>query len=176
MIRTSVILAAAVAVTACAGHAAEEKARPRMGEVQSSYPSDMKVHGEPHVIRTPSANDFSGTLAAAQAAIDARGFKTFAVIDHAAGAASVGQTLRPTTLIIFGNPQGGTPLMQANQMIAIELPLKMLIAEQADGSVHVVTPDIKHLFHEYAISELEGPQAKISGALGAIAAEAAAAP
>ena len=67
------------------------------------------------------------------AAIQARGLTVFARIDHAAGAADVGLTLRPTELLIFGNAKGGTPLMQAVQTIGIDLPLKALVwQDEAD--------------------------------------------
>ena len=63
--------------------------------------------------------------------IRAHGLSVFARIDHAAGAAEVGLTLRPTNLIIFGNARGGTPLMQAAQKVGIDLPLKALVWEDA---------------------------------------------
>lgn len=64
-----------------------------------------------------------------------RGLNVFARIDHAAGAANVGKTLRPTELLIFGNPQGGTPFMECAQSVGIDLPLKVLIWEDASGHV-----------------------------------------
>jgi uncharacterized protein (DUF302 family) len=68
-------------------------------------------------------------------AIAARGLTLFARIDHAAGAAAAGMTVRPTELLIFGNAKGGTPLMQETQTIGIDLPLKALIWEDAAGKV-----------------------------------------
>ena len=62
-----------------------------------------------------------------------RGLTVFARIDHAAGAAKVGKSLRPTELLIFGNPQGGTPLMECAQSAGIDLPLKALAWEDAQG-------------------------------------------
>ena len=67
--------------------------------------------------------------------LKAAGVSVFARIDHAAGAASVGMALRPTELLIFGNPRAGTPLMQAKQTIGIDLPLKLLAWEDANGAV-----------------------------------------
>lgn len=64
-----------------------------------------------------------------------RGLTVFARIDHAAGAAKVGKTLRATELLIFGNPQGGTPLMQCAQTAGIDLPLKALVWEDASSQV-----------------------------------------
>lgn len=134
---------------------------------------DEMAHHGPHIIRVQSENSFSETLRRLQGAVDARGFKTFAVIDHAAGAASIEQELRPTTLVIFGNPKGGTPVMQAEQAMGLELPLKMLVTENADGVVSIVYRDIVHMFKEYGVDgAAAGPLEKMSGALGAIAAEA----
>ena len=65
--------------------------------------------------------------------IRTKGMEVFARIDHAAGAADVGLNLRPTELIIFGNARGGTPLIQSAQTIGIDLPLKALLWEDAEG-------------------------------------------
>lgn len=70
-----------------------------------------------------------------ETAVQARGLKLFARIDHAAGAASIGQNLRATQVLIFGNPQGGTPLMACQQTAGIDLPLKALVWQDADGQV-----------------------------------------
>ena len=67
------------------------------------------------------------TMDRLEAEIRSKGLMIFAKIDHAAGAAEVGLTLRPTSLIVFGNARGGTPLMQATQTAGIDLPLKILL-------------------------------------------------
>ena len=67
--------------------------------------------------------------------VKAKGLTVFARIDHASGAAEVGMQLRPTELLIFGNARGGTPLMQANQTVGIDLPLKALVYEAAAGKI-----------------------------------------
>jgi uncharacterized protein (DUF302 family) len=64
-----------------------------------------------------------------------RGLNIFARIDHAAGAAKIGKTLRPTEVLIFGNPQGGTPFMECAQSVGIDLPLKALVWQDAQGQV-----------------------------------------
>jgi len=64
-----------------------------------------------------------------------RGLNVFVRVDHAAGAASVGKTLRPTEVLIFGNPQGGTPFMECAQAVGIDLPLKALVWEDASSQV-----------------------------------------
>lgn len=70
-----------------------------------------------------------------EAEIRTRGMVVFARIDHAAGAAQAGLSLRPTEVLIFGNARAGTPLMQADQAIGIDLPLKALIWQDANGKV-----------------------------------------
>ncbi len=74
-----------------------------------------------------------------------RGLNIFARIDHAAGAAKVGKTLRATELLIFGNPQGGTPLMECAQSAGIDLPLKALVWEDAQGQVWLGYNDLAYL-------------------------------
>ncbi len=73
------------------------------------------------------------TWARLEAEIAARGLKVFARIDHAAGAAEAGLALAPTVVVIFGNAKSGTPLMQANQTLGIDLPLKALIWQDVAG-------------------------------------------
>ena len=66
-----------------------------------------------------------------------KGIKVMARVNHAAGAKSAGLALKPTELLIFGNPKLGTPLMQTNRMIALDLPMKVLAWEDEKGEVHV---------------------------------------
>jgi uncharacterized protein (DUF302 family) len=84
-----------------------------------------------------SVHDVATTLARLTGVLEAKGVSVFARIDHAAGAAGVGLTLRPTTLVIFGNPAAGTPLMQAGQTVGIDLPLKALVWQDVDGTTHL---------------------------------------
>jgi uncharacterized protein (DUF302 family) len=74
------------------------------------------------------------TMNKLEAEIRAKGLTVFAHIDHAAGAAAVGLPLRPTDLLVFGNAKGGTPLMQSNQTVGIDLPLKALVWQDASGT------------------------------------------
>ena len=85
------------------------------------------------VVEVKSAHPPKATLDRFEAAAKERGLMVFARIDHAAGAQKVGKTLRPTELLIFGNPQGGTPLMECAQSAGIDLPLKALVWEDAQG-------------------------------------------
>ena len=74
------------------------------------------------------------TMSRLEAAVQAKGMTVFARIDHAAGATAVGLPLPPTALLIFGNANGGTPLMQSVQTIGIDLPLKALVWQDASGA------------------------------------------
>ncbi|MGV6801563.1 MAG: DUF302 domain-containing protein, partial [bacterium] len=108
-------------------------------------------------ITKQSTKNFDTTLNDIIAAIDRRGFKTFAVIDHAKGAASIGEDLAPTTTIIFGNPKGGTPLIQDNRKMGLDLPLRVMVWDNG-SSVMVSYTNIRWLANEY---EIEGRNALI---------------
>jgi uncharacterized protein (DUF302 family) len=89
------------------------------------------------LISLPSAYSVSQTIDRAHSAITSRGITVFARIDHAAGAQAVGLELRPTQVLIFGNAAAGTPLMQADQSIAIDLPLRFLAYEDESGTTQL---------------------------------------
>lgn len=74
-----------------------------------------------------------------------RGLNVFARIDHTAGALKIGKVLRPTELLIFGNPQGGTPLIECAQTAGIDLPLKALVWEDASAQVWLGYNDVSYL-------------------------------
>jgi uncharacterized protein (DUF302 family) len=86
----------------------------------------------------PSSFAAKETMDRLETAVKAKGLTVFARVDHAAGAAAAGLPLRPTELLIFGNARGGTPLMQADQAVGIDLPLKALVYEDASGKVWLV--------------------------------------
>jgi len=89
-------------------------------------------------MRLTSAFDFNETLSHLRSALTAKGFTIMAVIDHRAGAKAVGLDMPPATVLIYGNPKGGTPLMQAAPDFALELPLRVLVRGDADGKTYVV--------------------------------------
>ena len=82
-----------------------------------------------------------------------RGLIVFARIDHAAGAAKVGKTLRPTEVLIFGNPQGGTPLMECAQSAGIDLPLKAVVWEDASAQVWLGYNDPAFLAQRHGVPQ-----------------------
>ena len=87
------------------------------------------------LVSIPSRYSASETMERLLAALKKRDLNVFIRVDHAAGAASVGMPLRPTEVVLFGNPKGGTALMQDQQVAGIDLPLKALVWQDADGKV-----------------------------------------
>ncbi|MFA5371738.1 MAG: DUF302 domain-containing protein [Sideroxydans sp.] len=86
-------------------------------------------------ITVKSSRSVAATMERVEALAKLRGMTVFARIDHAVGAAKIGKTLRPTQVIIFGNPKGGTPFIECAQTVGIDLPLKMLVWQDANGQV-----------------------------------------
>ena len=120
------------------------------------------------LIEMKSVHSAAETGSRLVAAIEARKLTLFARIDHAAGAKKIDKTLRPTEVFIFGNPNGGTPLMECAQSIGIDLPLKMLVWQTADGGVILGYNDPAWLAKRHGTT-CEGAVANISKALDAIA-------
>jgi uncharacterized protein (DUF302 family) len=94
-----------------------------------------------------------------------KGMTVFKRIDHSAGAKKVGKELRPTELVIFGNPKVGTPLMQCAQSVAIDLPQKMLIWEDEAGKTWLAYNNPKYLMDRHKITGCDVVIGKVSGAL-----------
>ena len=86
-------------------------------------------------------------------AVKHAGLLVFARIDHAAGAHDVGASLRPTELLIFGNPRGGTPLMQDSQLAGIDLPVKALAWEDEDGKVWLSYNDANWIAERHGLGD-----------------------
>src|SRR6266699_7128907 len=105
-----------------------------------------------------------------EAEIRAKGTVVFARIDHAAGAAQAGLALGPTEVLIFGNAKAGTPLMQSNQTIGIDLPLKALVWQDASGKVWLSYNEPSWLAKRHGLAA--GTQATVdamAAGLGALA-------
>ncbi len=113
------------------------------------------------------------TIDRLMSALDGTGITVFACIDHAAGAASAGMSLRPTTVVIFGNPAAGTPLMQSDQRIGLDLPLKALVWEDADGRTWLTYTDPAWLAERYGLGDAAKPvAARLAAGLAGLAAAA----
>jgi uncharacterized protein (DUF302 family) len=91
----------------------------------------------------------------------------FATIDQAAAAESVGLTLRPTTLVIFGNPKGGTPFMVATPLTALDLPLKLLVWED-QGTVNVAYVPMSEIAARYGVTGMDERIAAMDHALNTL--------
>lgn len=124
------------------------------------------------VLKSPhSAAD---TMTRLEAQVKQRGLAVFARIDHAAGAARTGQTLRPTELLIFGSPQTGTPLMQCAQRVGIDLPMKALAWSDAQGQTWLGYNEPQWLLRRHGAGECAAAEA-VGKALASLA-QAAVAP
>jgi len=110
----------------------------------------MSEHG---LITIRSENGAKETMDRLEAGVKAAGMAVFARIDHAAGAAQAGLTLAPTELLIFGNARAGTPLMQAAQATGIDLPLKVLVWEDAGGKVWLIYNDPRWIAQRHGLPD-----------------------
>jgi uncharacterized protein (DUF302 family) len=125
------------------------------------------------LVTVRSTHDFSTTLERLLAALKEKNVTVFSRIDHAAGAASVGLAMRPTTVVIFGNPAAGTPLMQAAQTAGIDLPLKALVWQTADGTVNLSYNEPAWIAARHGLgSEVNQTIAALTGFLKALVAQA----
>ena len=119
-----------------------------------------------------SAQSFAATEARLREGFDTRGLKLFTVVDHGAGAQSVGEDIGQSKLFIFGNPKAGTPLMQAEPKLGLELPMKILLRD-AGGSVQLYRTDIAATVRAYGVTDQDARLGKISETLDGIMSEAA---
>jgi len=117
------------------------------------------------MITIKSKHSVNETVSRFQQLLEKKGMTLFATINHQKGAENTAQKLRPTTVVIFGNPKVGTPLMHCSQTIAIDLPQKALIFEDATGDVWYAYNDPSYLASRHGVSECGKVLAKIKGAL-----------
>ena len=109
------------------------------------------------IVSRPSLFTVEETLARLKTVIQSRNLTLFAQIDHSDLARGVGLTMQEAHVLIFGNPKGGTPLMIASPLLALDLPLKVLVWQSADNQVWVSTTSVAYLSERYAIpQELAG--------------------
>ncbi len=133
---------------------------------------------EEGLVTIRSANGFDTTVALIEDTIAARELILFARVDHAAGAKAFDQGLAPTLLLIFGSPKGGTPLMQANRMTGLDLPLRALVWEDDEGAVWVTYREPHAVAYQHGLDgpdfpSLEGMSQIYAGLCAAVAVGAA---
>ena len=129
--------------------------------------------GSHGIVTVQSNHSVSITADRLEPLLKEKGMTIFSRIDHAAGAAGIGETLRPTILFIFGNPTAGTALMKCGQTAGIDLPLKILIWEDDSGLVKLSYNDPRYIADRHGISDCGQILEKMAGALKGFAEEAA---
>lgn len=109
--------------------------------------------GKNGLIQVASKYSVDETVRKLGAAFVGKGMQIFALIDHSGEAEKVGLKMRPTKVVIFGSPKGGTPLMVAAPSLAIDLPLKALVAEDVSGKVSVTYNDPEYLEERHGVPD-----------------------
>src|SRR5947209_13720757 len=131
----------------------------------------MKPSRGDGLVDLPSNHSVDETVEKLMGILQAKGVTLFALVDHSGEAAKVDMKMRPTKLLIFGNPKGGTPVMLAAPSIAIDLPLKILIWEDAQGKVWVTYNGPMYLRERHNIPTELLPNLSVIEALAKSAAE-----
>lgn len=124
------------------------------------------------LVTKQSAHNVSETVSRLVKAIKAKGLTLFAQIDHAKGAKSVGMTLKPAQVVLFGHPKLGTILMNAEAKIGLDLPLKVLIYEDQAGKTWLVYASADTLKARYGVKGADKPFKNMAGALNGLVTQA----
>ncbi len=130
------------------------------------------VYAGEGLIKVKSAHSVDDTANKLESVLKSKGMNVFGRVNHAAGAEKAGLELKPTEVVIFGNPKVGTPLMQCTRTVAIDLPQKALVWEDDDGQVWLAYNDPAYLAQRHGIEGCDEVLKKVSGALGKFAAAA----
>ncbi len=128
-------------------------------------PVDTMTLSDRGIITQPSQHSVDQTVEKLQTLLQAKGVTLFALVDHSGEAAKVGMKLPPTKLVIFGNPKAGTPLMLAAPSVAIDLPLKILVWEDAQGKVWLSYNSPAYLQQRHGLPEALLPNIAVVEAL-----------
>ncbi len=120
-----------------------------------------------------SSRSVSETIDTLQKVLESKGIRIFGRVDHQANAKGAGLELPPSTLLVFGNPKMGTPLMQSNPRIGLDLPMKVLAWQAKDGKVYIGYTEPKELKDRHDIDDKDAIFKKMTKALGAFTDKAA---
>lgn len=131
----------------------------------------MAAKTDTGIMSIPSNHSVNQTVEKLEKLLQSKGIKLFALIDHSGEAAKAGMQMRPTKLLIFGNPKAGTPLMIASPSIAIDLPLKILVWEDNNGKVWISYNSEEHLQARHKLPQDLVPNIAVVAALAAKTAE-----
>jgi uncharacterized protein (DUF302 family) len=124
------------------------------------------TYADSGLISVKSSHDVKTTADRLESTLKQKGMNVFIRINHAQGAQKIGKELRPTELIIFGNPKVGTPLMQCRQSVAIDLPQKALVWQDEKGQVWLSYNDPNYLVERHGITGCDEVIKKVGKALG----------
>jgi uncharacterized protein (DUF302 family) len=138
----------------------------RDGKEWTMNPSDV---ADADLVTLPSAHSAAQTVERLNSLLAQKGIQLFADIDHAAAAKRVGLPLRPTRVLIFGNPQAGTPLMQSQQTIGLDLPLRVLVWEDETGKVWLTYHRLEFLAQRHHVLDRDEAVKALGAGLAAIA-------
>ena len=105
------------------------------------------------IVQIPSSRSVDETVDKLKTILKSKGVTLFALVDHIGEAEKVGLKMPPTKLLIFGNPKGGTPLMLAAPSAAIDLPLKILVAENSQGKVWISYNSAEYLKERHGLPD-----------------------
>lgn len=122
------------------------------------------------IVQIPAAHPVDETVENLKAMLQAKGVTLFTLVDHSGEAAKVGMTMPNTKLLIFGSPKAGTPVMLAAPSIAIDLPLKILVAEDGAGKVWISYNDTEYLARRHNLPPTLMANLSVIDALAAAAA------
>ena len=126
---------------------------------------------EEGIVKIPSHQSVDETVDKLKTILKSKGVTLFALVDHSGEAEKVGMKMPTTKLLIFGNPKGGTPLMLAAASAALDLPLKILVAEDSDGKVWISYNSPDYLKERHGLPDNLVPNIAVVQALGAAAGE-----
>ncbi|NND01110.1 MAG: DUF302 domain-containing protein [Gammaproteobacteria bacterium] len=129
--------------------------------------------GQQGITALESSDDVATTVNRLNSALVEKGMKVFAAVDHAAGAASIGDSLPPTVVVIFGNPKVGTGMMKCAQSVGIDLPMKALVWQDASGKTYGGYNDPAYLKNRHGMEGCDALLDKVSAALSNFASAAA---
>lgn len=136
-----------------------------MTQQANNLPSNLSSDVPAHLVTVRSAYGVSETLNRLESMLEEKGMVIFTRVDHAAGAVKAGMTLRPAELLIFGNPQVGTPLMQCDPTMGIELPQKMLAWEDDAGVTRLAYHNPEYMASLYQLDECAAVLERVAAAL-----------
>jgi uncharacterized protein (DUF302 family) len=129
----------------------------------------IAVQKEEGIVKIQSHHSVDDTVDRLKTILQAKGVTLFALVDHSGEAEKVGLKMPPTKLLIFGNPKSGTPLMLAAPSIAIDLPLKILVAEDSQGKVWISYNSAEYLKERHGLPQDLLPNIEVAATLAAAA-------